>query len=178
MARTLPFVFLTLVLGPLLGSGCLLANVSTAEKLREAVEGTNSQARWGRLDLAAQRVHPLYREAWAEVRKEWGEELQIAGSEVASLQLDADQDGATSQVEVEWYRFDTMTLRHSTIEQRWERVEGSFALLSEEIVDGDEGLLAELPAEEPEGEPPDEEGGEAEAPSEGPGGDWSEPPAA
>ena len=123
--------------------GCLLANVSTAEKLREAVEGANSEARWGRLDLASQRVHPSYREAWASARRDWQEDVQIADSEVTSLRLDDEQDGAVSMVVVEWFRYDTMTLRKSTVRQTWDRVGGTFALKSEEVVDGDEELFAE-----------------------------------
>ena len=143
MARL--FQVVVLVLG---AGGCLLSNVSTAEKLREAVEGANSEARWGRLDLASQRVHPSYRAAWASARRDWQDEVQIADSEVTSLRLDDDQTGAVSMIVVEWYRYDTMTLRESTIRQTWDRVGGTFALLSEEVVDGDEELFAE--PEEPE----------------------------
>lgn len=123
-------------------SGCMFSNISTAEKFREMVDGVNEEARWSRLDLAAQRVHPTYRPTWAQKRSDWGDQVQIADSEVINLKIHDEDDTAESTVVVRWYRYDTMTLQTTTIEQSWDRVDGRFALSNEEIVRGDESLLA------------------------------------
>lgn len=120
---------------------CLFSNLSTAEKFREMVDGVNEEARWSRLDLAIQRVHPEYRAEWRVARSDWGQDIQIADSEVTSLQIQDDDETAKSTVVVRWYRYDTMTLRTSTVEQSWERLGGHFALAEEEIVQGDEEIF-------------------------------------
>lgn len=129
---------------------CIFSNMGTAEKFREMVDGVNEEARWSRLDLAMQRVHPTYRSAWRVARTDWGSQIQIADSEVTNLRIEESEEKAQSTVVVRWYRYDTMTLHTSTVQQTWERVGGTFALKEEEVVQGNEEIF--FVPEEPETE--------------------------
>lgn len=127
---------------------CMLQNISTGQKFREMVDGVNEEARWNRLDLASTRVHPSYRAAYRMSHREWGDDIQIADSEVTDLQIQDDQDTAQSVVTVSWYRYDTMTLHATRLQQSWERMDGRFLLAGEEVVDGEASLLADPPEAE------------------------------
>jgi hypothetical protein len=129
-------------------SGCVFQNASLAQKLRDAVEGINEQARWSRFDLAVENVTPTYRPEYAALRHKWGRSIQIADTEVVQMRLADDRGGAVSVVVVQWYSYDTMTLRQTTIRQQWDRSGDRFALASERVVAGDETLLEEPPEDE------------------------------
>ncbi|MEM9190112.1 MAG: hypothetical protein AAGF12_13090 [Myxococcota bacterium] len=130
--------------------GCMFQNVSTATRFRDAVDGVNEEARWNRMDLATQRVHPEYRADYALTRYQWGRAIQIADTEVVSLQLGEGEEAATSTVAISWYSLQTMTLHTTVIRQRWEQIGGTFTLREEEVLDGNPRLIEppEPPANE------------------------------
>jgi hypothetical protein len=136
-----------LLLATVTSSGCLFQNIGTAERLRDAVDGVNDSARWSRLDLAVQRVHPAYRTEYMKARHRWGRSIQIADSEVLNMRIAEGDDEAVSVVAVSWYSYDTMTLHQSVIRQEWKRLSGEYALHAEIVVDGDDYLLAPPPEE-------------------------------
>lgn len=153
----------------------MLQNTSKPERLRDAVQGMSEESRWGRIDLARQRVLPQYRADFEAARAHWGKKVQIADVEVVAMKLnDGDakdilrEQGtseeeleklpdATSSVQYAWYGQD-MVLRTTVIAQRWQHSMGNFYLLDEEVVDG-ERMLLQTPSSENED------------------GEWNEPPA-
>jgi len=134
----------------LFSAGCLLHNVSSSERLRDAVVGLNDEARWSRMDLAVERVKPEFRVDFATSRHDWGRGIQIADTELMQVRMGGDGDAAVSVVAVRWYRYDTMTLHATIIRQQWEAAGGTYLLASEQVVDGDQALLAP-PEEDEEG---------------------------
>ena len=158
-------------------SGCMLQNTSKPERLRDAVQGLNEEARWGRVDLARQRVVPKYRGLFEASRSHWGGDVKIADVEVVGMKIHQSEPeeqalrekglseeeieelpDATSRVRYAWYDERDMVLRTTVIEQNWQHSMGNYYLIEEKVVDGTETLL-----EFPE---PDDEAGE-----------WNEPPA-
>ena len=140
MRRLLPLV--TLLLG-----GCLFQNVSAEERLRDAVVGLNDEARWYRLDLAAQRVAAPFQGIFRATHYAWGRSIQIADSEIVHVEVAGeDRDQATSWVAIRWYRPNSLYLVDSTLKQEWRKVPGGYVLTAETVVDGSEDLLV-LPAE-------------------------------
>jgi len=133
-------------------AGCMFQNVSTGERLRDAVTGINDEMRWSRMDLAIQRVHPTFKEEYAQTHYRWGEIIQIADMDLLNVQLEEDGDAAMSIVAVSWYRYDTMTLHRTVIRQQWVLVGGAFALEAERVLNGEERLLEPPPLEEEEEE--------------------------
>src|SRR5688500_1983118 len=88
----------------LASSGCLVQHMQPAERLRESVIALNDEARWTRMDLAAERVSPEYRERWTKNHHDWGRGIQIGDMELVDLKID-EQDNATSIVSISWYRY-------------------------------------------------------------------------
>lgn len=146
-----PLALAPLTLAPVaavaVGGGCMFQNASPQVKLQDAVHALNDAARWSRLDVAIDEVRPDYRPRFAASRRAWGRAVHIADSEIVSIRMD--DDGATSRVEVRWYRVDSTTIRRTLVEQRWHRDGRDFALREEVIADGDpdllEGVGVELP---------------------------------
>jgi hypothetical protein len=151
------------VLGSLLlvlAQGCILQNLSTSERLRDAVVGFNDECRWARNDLAVQRVVPEFRGDFRMGHLAWGRTIQIADQEIVNVDASADEenDSAVSYVAVRWYDTNGMILADTVLRQQWTKVRGGFLLVREEVVEGDPRLIA-IP-ERPE----DEATPEAEAP--------------
>ncbi|MEM6961970.1 MAG: hypothetical protein AAF355_09740 [Myxococcota bacterium] len=123
-------------------NGCLLQNVSYSEKLRDNVHELNDELRWGRMDLAVTRVAPPYRVAFADMHRPWGRTIQIADLEIQSLDFGEDRSEAASIVTFRWYSETTMTLRETTIRQKWERSISGYAITEVEVIEGDPSLLS------------------------------------
>jgi hypothetical protein len=129
------------VLTAFVGSGCFMANMSPAKKIGDTVHDLNDQARWGRLTDAALLVDPSYRQQFIKDHQRWGDDIQLADSEVLQVQIATDAEHASALVNYSWYAMDTMTLRQTTVRQRWSAVSGGYALMSEAVVRGDPSLL-------------------------------------
>jgi hypothetical protein len=138
--------------------GCMLQNLSKEERLRDSVVGYNDECRWGRIDLAAQRVMPTYRTTFRLSHHGWGRDFQIADSELIHVETAGeDSEVAISTVIVRWYDQRTMLLATSTLRQSWKKVRGGYILLEEAVVAGDTALLEippELLPETPEADAP------------------------
>jgi hypothetical protein len=127
----------------------MFQNLSPATKLREAVQDGNEAARWGRMDIALEKVDRRYARQYALSHHDWGDGIQMADVDVESIQMAEDENVATVVVAFGWYDYDTMTLQRTVIRQKWSSVEaGGFVLTEEEIIDGNERLLE--PPPEPE----------------------------
>ncbi|MGB0678318.1 MAG: hypothetical protein ACPGUV_01485 [Polyangiales bacterium] len=135
-----PCVLAAVLLG-LTSSHCLLQNLSPTEKLRDAVHAYNDALRWGRMDLALEQTAPRYRRQFLVAHKDWQQSMVIADLEAVQMKLHSGRDHGSSTVRFHWYREDDMTLRRSTVRQRWKRSRDGFVIVSEQVVRGDRALL-------------------------------------
>lgn len=138
-------------------SGCLLQNMSAQERLRDSVVGFNDEMRWGRQDLAIQRVAPEARAEFSARHHAWGRDIQIADSEIVNVTVGHEGEDAASYVTIQWYRQNSTLLATTTLRQTWERTMGSYAMTGEEVHEGEESLIENPFEEEEEGEE-DEDG--------------------
>lgn len=122
--------------------GCFMANTSPAKKITDSVQDLNEQARWGRIGDAALLVEPGYRDAFLNAHQGWGSDIQLADTEIVHVQIAPDAEHASAIVTYSWYAMDSMTLRETTIRQRWSAHSGGYALTSEAVVKGDARLLS------------------------------------
>ncbi len=113
-----------------------------AAKAQEAALDLNVNARFGRMEIAAERVAPKGREDFFDHRKSWGGKVRIGDCELAGLRLTTDDD-ADVTVRVAWYRNDEQELRVTTLRQKWHDFKGEWKLVSEQRTDGDIGLIGE-----------------------------------
>ena len=148
---------ITPILVALFLGGCMFQNMSPATKLREAVQDGNEAARWGRLDIAMEKVAPAYAREYSRRHHAWGDEIQMADVDILRMEMADDEKTATVVVAFGWYDYDTMTLERTVVRQKWNSLSaGGFVLVEENVIDGNDRLL-EPPPE------PEEDEGEADA---------------
>lgn len=143
-------IHLALGLGSaLLALGCPLGGQSKPARAQEAALELNLNARFGRMELAAERVAPKARDSFFERRRMWGGNVRIADYELAGLRMKGDADCETV-VKVAWYRANEGDLHLTTVRQSWHDFKGDWKLTEETRSDGDAGLFGEsAPASAP-----------------------------
>jgi hypothetical protein len=124
-------------------SGCMGA-MSPAAKLDDAVKETNDAARFGRTDLAIERVLPASRAEFAKRHRLWGSDVRIVDVEYGGLEKMTEGE-AILVVGFGWFRPNEGVLRTTTVRQTWrnDKGRGPWYLDTEERVSGDLGLLGE-----------------------------------
>jgi hypothetical protein len=137
--RLIPWL-VSIALAPL--CACFLAGASTDKKIGDIVYNLNNQTRWGRINDAAMMVEADYRDAFLDRHRLWGSEIQLADAEVLNIQIENNAEHASAFVNYSWYAMKDMTLHETTLHQRWNARNSSFALSSEMVVRGDPGLLS------------------------------------
>ena len=123
-------------------SGCMGQGNGAAQRFHETVLDMNKNTRWGQIGDAVRWVEPSYQGKFAQTHMAWGEDIQLADSEVVSIQMAPDQESAIALVSYQWYRTADMNLYTTIVQQRWSQVGENFLLMSERVVKGEVALLA------------------------------------
>ncbi|WP_437315965.1 hypothetical protein [Sorangium sp. So ce385] len=132
-------------------AGCGIAP-SNSQRLTEAALEMNTAARFGRMDVALERVGSTAREDFMRRHADWGARLRVVDVEFGGFEM-TQRDEAEVYLDVLWLRHDEATVRTTRIAQRWRDERGHWELVGEERKDGDAGLLGEPPPKEkPTGE--------------------------
>ena len=129
-------------LAPFFLLACLTQPTGSA-RVQEAASEMNLNTRFGRMEMAAERVSSKGRGEFARHRENWGSKVRIADAELTGLKLLAKEEDAEVTVKVAWYRSDEQELRVTTVRQNWHDYKGDWKLDAEQRVDGDVGLLGE-----------------------------------
>jgi hypothetical protein len=143
-----PYVSLFLVVA-VVSSACALGAQSKPARAQATALELNMNARFGRMDIAAEHVAPDARDSFLDRRKGWGTTVRIADYDLTGLRMKGEDDCETV-VKVAWFRTSENDLRSTTIKQKWHDFKGDWQLTEENRLDGDIGLLGEAL---PEGEP-------------------------
>jgi hypothetical protein len=140
-----PRLALAALVPGLLTAGCFLSPHGPA-KAQEAAMDLNVNSRFGRTEIAAEKVAPKGREDYFEHRRGWGGKVRIADTELAGLKMQGDDDAEVS-VRVAWYAMNEGELRVTILKQTWHDFKGDWKFVSEVRADGDVGLIGEkIPA--------------------------------
>ncbi|MFO0552502.1 MAG: hypothetical protein U0271_29200 [Polyangiaceae bacterium] len=148
MKRSIPLVFAA-ALTTL--AGCMPPN-SPTDKLTETAYDVVMAARFGRMDIVLDSVHPVEREGYSESHVDWGGQVRILDIEYGGARMTG-PDTAVVFMTVAWQRLDESFLRSSSIKQTWKRVD-RWLITKEEIAAGDHGLLKKFDKGK-EGDPQD-----------------------
>lgn len=135
---------LALSLVPLAGCGIAPSN---SQRLTEAALEMNTAARFGRMDVALERVGSRARQDFMSRHADWGTRLRVVDVEFGGFEM-TQRDEAEVYLDVLWLRNDEATVRTTRIAQRWRDERGHWELVGEERRDGDTGLLGEPPPKE------------------------------
>lgn len=122
--------------------GCPGFHQSPPVRAQEAATELNMNSRFGRMELAAEKVSPKARQGFFDRRRTWGGKVRVADYELAGLRMQGEED-AEVVVRVAWYRIDEGDLRSTVIRQKWHDFKGDWKLTEEARADGDIGLLGE-----------------------------------
>lgn len=108
---------------------------------QEAASELNLNARFGRTEIAMDRVALDARDEFSAHHKGWGTTVRVADVELAGMQMHTEHD-VEVLVHVSWYRPEEQELRSTTLKQGW-REKNGWQLVAEKRVEGDVGLLGE-----------------------------------
>lgn len=148
----------TLLVPLALSASACVTTPNTRAKLDDAVQETNVAARFGRGDIAVERVHASARAKFLEHHRRWGGDVRIVDVELGAIERMTGQE-AVVLVSFGWFRPDEGRLRTTVLRQTWRTVaESGWWLFEEDQASGDVGLL----------EDPSKKGDAKAAPSEPP----------
>lgn len=129
--------------------GCPVGHQSPPARAQEAATELNLNTRFGRMELASEKVAPAARDAFVSRRKAWGAGVRVADYELAGLKMKGETD-AEMLVKVAWYRIDQGDLRTTVLKQSWHDFKGDWKLVDESRAEGDVGLIGEaMPPADP-----------------------------
>ena len=111
--------------------------------MQEAALELNLNARFGRMEMAAEHVSTKAREGFFLRRKHGGSNVRVADYELAGLRLLSGEEEAETVVKIAWYRANEGELRLTTVKQKWHDFKGAWKLTEETRAEGDVGLLGE-----------------------------------
>jgi hypothetical protein len=134
--RALLFSFASLGL-----TACVLPPTA-AQRLGEAAYDFNTEARFGRMDIAGEHVREIARDEFARKHVSWGKSVRVVDSEISGMSIRKDGD-ADVTVTVTWQRESETTMRTTDVTQRWTSTHGTWTILSEEEHSGDRGLIGD-----------------------------------
>jgi hypothetical protein len=128
---------------PFLFMGCV-SQTSGPARAQETSNEFNLNTRFGRMEIAIEKVAPSAREDFTKHHQGWGSRIRIADLEGAGMRMTNEaKTEADVTLRFAWYRQDEDDLRSTTIRQHWREFKGDWKLVAEERVDGDVGLLGE-----------------------------------
>jgi hypothetical protein len=122
-------------------TGCV-APMTPVQRMQDAANDLTTATRFGRMDMALERVNRDSRDEFVRKHAGWGSAIRIADCDLSSLRL-TDKEHATVTLTVSWQRIDESELRGTQIAQKWKDHQGRWLLESEERIAGDFGLLGE-----------------------------------
>src|SRR5262249_36232792 len=98
--------------------------------------------RFGRMDIALERVSREDRENFVKRHAAWGNTVRIVDCDILGVRL-TDREHAEVTLAVSWQRVDDSERRVMHVAQHWRDRKGAWLLDSEERAGGDVGLLGE-----------------------------------
>jgi hypothetical protein len=124
-------------------AGCMGA-MTPRGKLDDAVQEVNMAVRFGRSDIAAERVLPAARPAFLKRHKAWGGDVRVVDIEYGGVEKITETE-AVILVGFGWFRPSDGVLRSTTVRQTWRNDKGTgpWFLFDEQHAGGDVGLLGE-----------------------------------
>lgn len=121
--------------------GCF-APMTPMQRMQDAANDLTTATRFGRMDMALERVSQTTRDEFIRKHAGWGSAIRIADCDLSGLRL-VDKEHAAVTLTVSWQRIDESELRGTQIAQKWRDHRGKWLLESEERVAGDIGLFGE-----------------------------------
>jgi hypothetical protein len=114
---------------------------SNAARMQQQASDFNTDIRFGRNELAIEKVGEKEREDFLRRHKAWGKTVTLADYELIGAKM-VDDDHAEVSIKYDWYHSDENELHATTVRQKWQTYHGDWRLTGESCIDGDETLFA------------------------------------
>jgi hypothetical protein len=121
-------------------TGCPMPPTNAA-RMQQAASDFNTDVRFGRNELAIERVNEGERADFLRRHKSWGKDVTLADYELVGAKM-VDDDHAEVSIKYDWYHVDQTELHATTVRQKWQTYHGDWRLTGEACIDGDEALFA------------------------------------
>jgi len=121
--------------------GCF-GNFTPVQRVQDAANDLSTATRFGRMDVAVERVSRTGRDQFVRQHASWGSSVRIVDCDILGLRL-RDKEHAEVTLAVNWQRLDDSEMRATQIAQHWQDHRGAWLLETEERTGGDVGLLGE-----------------------------------
>ncbi len=121
-------------------TGCPMPPTNAA-RMQQATSDFNTDIRFGRNELAVEKVGEKEREDFLRRHKAWGKTVTLADYELVGAKM-VDDDHAEVSIKYDWYHADENELHVTTVRQKWQTFHGDWRLTGESCTDGDESLFA------------------------------------
>jgi hypothetical protein len=107
------------------------------ESLIKIAREFNDGIRWGRDDQVLRCLSPGEAQLLQARRADLGEDFVVADHEVKSIQVVPGSEKATVIAEFTWFNQRRAVVQKSTVEEKWEWVEGRWMVASQRRISGD-----------------------------------------
>ncbi len=109
-------------------------SMEDGSELESALRGFHKNLRWARYEEASQLVAESYRPSFMGRYEEYGEDLHITLLEIRDIEMNQgetpeDKTYALVEVEQEWYREPSMTVKKERYMERWESTRHGWRLV-------------------------------------------------
>jgi hypothetical protein len=132
---------------------CFTPTQRREEDLMRDARMWNDEFRWGRWGVVGQSMTPEEATLLQERCRLVEADLVMADYEVTAVKLLQGSQAATVDVRLEWYMKSEPSVRHATLQQRWEYRGGRWMMIKQRRVAGDRFPLVPEPVAAP-GAPP------------------------
>jgi hypothetical protein len=129
---------------------CFTPTQRREEDLLRDARMWNDEFRWGRWDVLGQSMPAEENELFQKRRRLVDDDLVMADYEVTAVKFLQSSQAATVDVRLEWYKKSEPSVRHATLQQRWEYRGGRWMMIKQRRVRGDRFPLVPEPAEAPD----------------------------
>jgi hypothetical protein len=127
----------------LVATGCLgLGSATPVQRVTDASRELNLATRFGQLEVAVPHVDGAARTEFLSRRAQWGKMIRILDVELSGIHV-ADEEHATTTVDVAWSSVSDSLLRATKLMQEWESKRAGWLLVRERRLSGDTGLFGE-----------------------------------
>jgi len=114
-----------------------MSGMSKESRLAKNLNRWADDFRWSRFNDAATMMVPSLRAPFLAAGRRRGPDFRIADLEMGGLSMDADEEHALVQVQVEWYTMRETFMRSTLIEQEWKYLDGEWMLVRERHAGGE-----------------------------------------
>jgi hypothetical protein len=129
--------------------GCLSATQRREDDLIRDARMFNDDLRWARWDQMGATMPPDEKRLFLKRVELVGTDLVMCDFEVKAVNFESPSTAATVTVYIEWYMKDEPSVRHVTLEQRWENRTGRWLMVKQRRSHGDRFPLVTEPISKP-----------------------------